>query len=108
MQLEAFKALAADAQAQVEVLAIDPMIYLLRCTGGAAEGLLERRRGGNWQFPSLAACRRFLQEAGIRSAVLVHESAYGEMIGSADDGSPHAAAATQLRVPLVIPAPETR
>lgn len=98
MKLEAFKQLAAQSDATVEVLAIDPVIYLIRCTTPSTSVLLTKGRDRNWSFKSLAACQRLLQSAELYQAVLVQESAYAEMIGSDAE-----AAQSQMRMPLVIP-----
>lgn len=102
MKLEAFKRLAATDGAEVEILAIDPMIYLIRCSTSDTSVLLTKGRKQNWVFKSLAACQRLLQTAGIRSAVLIQESAYSEMVGS--DAR---AAQSQMRMPLTIPVEES-
>ncbi|MFK7913097.1 MAG: DUF6482 family protein [Pseudomonadales bacterium] len=98
MKLEAFKELAAQPGAVVEVLAIDPIIYLIRCTTPDRSVLLSKGRDKNWSLKSLAACQRLLQSAGLFEAVLVQESAYSEMVGSDAE-----AAQSQMRMPLTIP-----
>ena len=98
MKLEPFKQLAAQPGAVVEVLAIDPVIYLIRCTTPDTSVLLTKGRDRNWVLQSLAACQRLLQSAGLFEAVLVQESAYSEMVGS--DAS---AAQSAMRMPLKIP-----
>ena len=98
MKLEPFKQLAAEPGAVVEVLAIDPIIYLIRCTTPNASVLLSKAGDRNWEFKSLAACQRLLQSAGLFEAVLVQESAYSEMIGSDAE-----AAQSHMRIPMVIP-----
>ncbi len=98
VKLDAFKALAAQPGSEVEVLAVDPVIYLLRCSAGGESAILTRSGKRNWVFKSLAACQRLLQNAGIRQAVLVQESAYSEMVGTEAN-----AGQSQMRMPLHIP-----
>ena len=98
MKLEDFKHLAAQPEATVEVLAVDPIIYLIRCTTPERSVLLSKGKNNNWSLQSLAACQRLLQSAGLFDAVLVQESAYSEMVGSNAK-----AAQSQMRIPLTIP-----
>lgn len=85
----------------MEVLAIDPIIYLIRCTTPERSVLLSKGNNKNWSLQSLAACQRLLQSAGLFDAVLVQESSYSEMVGSDAE-----AAQSQMRMPLIIPREE--
>ncbi|MEM1229739.1 MAG: DUF6482 family protein [Pseudomonadota bacterium] len=104
MKLDAFKALAARPGSEVEILAVDPIIYLLRCSDANGDSQMLTRRGKrNWVFKSLGACQRLLQTAGIEKAVLVQESAYSEIVGMESS-----AGASQMRMPLHIPPADER
>ncbi|MEM1432678.1 MAG: DUF6482 family protein [Pseudomonadota bacterium] len=101
MDLKTFRRHVAADEAEVEILAIDPVIYLLRVnTGqGAAtrSSILKNPKGQNWVFRSLTAAKTQLIEWQVRSALLVQQSAYGEMVGS-----PGAQPDSELRLPLLL------
>lgn len=101
MNLKTFRRHVAEDNAEVEILAVDPVIYLLRIntgTGAAARSeLLKNPKGQNWVFRSLTAAKTQLIEWQVRSALLVQQSAYGEMVGS-----PGAQADSELRLPVLL------
>ena len=104
MNLATFKARLRQPDTQVEVLAIDAMIYLVRIRyadgGRDREVMLRNPKGENWVFRSLTAVRQKLGDWQVREATLVQQSAYGEMVGSPGDQRD-----SELRLPLYLPAP---
>ncbi|MCR9259945.1 MAG: DUF6482 family protein [Pseudomonadaceae bacterium] len=73
-------------QALLEVHAVDPMIYLVFAALGDKLLPVTGKRGKRLSFPSRFAALHALREAGIASVTFVHRSAYGEMVGLADQG----------------------
>jgi len=82
-------ALAGGSQYAAVVLAADPMVYLLqvlaqdRATEEATEQpvTLTNARGENLVYRSRYAADQACARAGFTEVTLVHESAYGEMVG---------------------------
>ncbi len=72
--------------ALLEVHAVDPMIYLVFASSGDKLLPVTGKRGKRLSFPSRFAALHALREAGVASVTFVHRSAYGEMIGLADQG----------------------
>jgi len=70
----------------LEVHAVDPMIYLVFAASGESLLPVSGRLGKRLSFPSRSAALHALREAGITSVTFVHRSAYGEMVGLADQG----------------------
>ncbi|MEM6710560.1 MAG: DUF6482 family protein [Pseudomonadota bacterium] len=102
MNVKALKQALADPSTEVEVLAVDPVIYLLRVVtiedGVRREAILKNPKGENWVFRSLSAARVRLAEWRVRQAFLIQQSAYGEMVGT-EGGLQE----SELRLPLTIP-----
>jgi hypothetical protein len=70
--------ISSGGHVEVEVHAVDPMIYVAYLVSG------KRRQpvtGRGRQFPSRYAAMRALAKTGLAEAVFVHRSPYGEMIG---------------------------
>lgn len=103
MNLKRLRQLMTDSNlpVQVEILAVEPVIYLIRIvTGGDAEqqsALLKNPKGQNWVFRSLTEAKVKLAELGVRRATLIQQSAYGEMVGSTGS-QPDA----ELRLPITL------
>lgn len=108
MNLKRFRQLlsAGDQPVNVEILAVEPVIYLIRISTGvenyggeaaAQSTLLKNPKGANWVFRSLTEAKAKLADLGVRRATLVQQSAYGEMVGSA--GSQ---ADAELRLPITL------
>jgi hypothetical protein len=70
--------------ALLEVHAVDPMIYLVFATSGESLLPVIGKGGKRLSFPSRFAALHSLREAGITTVTCVHRSAYGEMVGLAD------------------------
>ena len=73
-------------RASLEVHAVDPMIYLVFAAEGASLVPVTGKRGKRLSFTSRFAALHALREAGVASVTFVHRSAYGEMVGLADQG----------------------
>ncbi len=72
--------------ALLEVHAVDPMIYLVFAACGTNLLPVTGKGGKRLRFPSRFAALHKLREAGVTSVTFVHRSAYGEMVGLADQG----------------------
>lgn len=87
MTLKELKAaVAAGTKHKAMVFAADPMVYLLqilRRDSGEAELplTLQNSRGENLVYRSRYAADQAFARAGITEVTLVHESAFGEMVG---------------------------
>lgn len=81
----------------LEVHAIDPMLYVAYRLEGDKRTPLRRRNGQVLQFRSRYAAQRALRAAGVAVAAFVHRSAYGEMIGMETIGQE-----TELREIMVL------
>lgn len=80
------RAIAEGASVEAMVLAADPMVYLLQVSRSdqAASDLpvtLQDRQGRNLVYTSRYAADQAFAQAGVTRVTLVHESAYGEMVG---------------------------
>ncbi len=73
--------LTAGANVDLEVHALDPMLYVAYRLEGDARTPLRQPDGAVLQFRSRYAAQRALREAGAATATFIHRSAYGEMIG---------------------------
>jgi hypothetical protein len=93
--------IASGDSPEVEIHAIDLMIYLVYSVTGERKTPLHDARGQTQKFPSRYAAQRALQDAGVATATFVHRSAYGEMIGT--EGS---IADTELRETIELAEPE--
>ncbi len=83
-------AVSAGEKVTAQVLAADPMVYLLQVlisdghTAGAQRSsqlTLQNARGENLVYRSRYAADQAFARAGLSSVTLVHESAFGEMVG---------------------------
>jgi len=78
-------ALAGGAQLEAMVLAVDPMVYLLQVQRLAdTAGLpatLEDSHGKQLVYRSRYAADQAFARAGVDRVTLIHNSAYGEMVG---------------------------
>ena len=79
-------ALAEGANIEAMVLAADPATYLLQVTrsDSGASNLpitLQNGVGRNLVYKSRYAADQAFAQAGVTRVTLVHESAYGEMVG---------------------------
>ena len=74
------------AEAQLEVHAVDPMIYLVFAVCGDMLLPVIGKGRKRLSFPSRFAALHRLREAGVTTVTFVHRSAYGEMVGLADEG----------------------
>ena len=103
MNLKTFRQVREHPSTEIEVLAIEPVIYLLRIStaaGGATQSsILKNPKGENWVFRSLSAARAKLAEWKVTEAVLVQQSAYSEMVGTPGDQQD-----SELRMPIRIAA----
>ena len=82
MTLKQLNALVASgASPQVEVHAIDPMVYLVFRVTGERREPVDSPGGAGRPFRSRYAATQALAEAGIERITFIHRSAYGEMIG---------------------------
>ncbi|XOV83987.1 MAG: DUF6482 family protein [bacterium] len=72
--------------AQLEIHAVDPMIYLVFATCADLLIPVVDQQGERMRFPSRGATLQRLREAGVSEVTFVHRSAYGEMVGLAEDG----------------------
>lgn len=86
-----------DTLPEPEILSIEGALYIVRI----GDEMLTTRPGGEpLRFRSAWAAGRALGEAGLRRGWLVHESAYDEMLGRADEGQPPPAPLrTSMRFP---------
>jgi len=81
--------IAAGENVTAQVLAADPMVYILRVvpeksTADASNSLpltLQNARGENLVYRSRYAADQAFARAGVSSVTLLHESAFGEMVG---------------------------
>jgi hypothetical protein len=73
--------LTAGAHVDLEVHALDPMLYVAYRLEGGNRTPLRAADGTVLQFRSRYAAQRSLREAGAAVATFIHRSAYGEMIG---------------------------
>lgn len=67
--------------AQVEILANEGIIYLVRVIFGDQTQLLKDDAGKNQIFKSATAAGAFLAGLGFEKASVVHQCAYDEVIG---------------------------
>jgi len=80
------KAIAGGAELTAIVYAADPMVYLLQVSraddsAGSLPLTLQNAQGENLVYRSRHAANQALARAGAKEVMLVHESAYGEMVG---------------------------
>ena len=73
--------ISGGGHVEVEVHAIDPMIYVAYLVSGERRHPLTERGRRARRFPSRYAAMRALAQTGLPEAVFVHRSPYGEMIG---------------------------
>lgn len=82
-ELEA--ALAEGDEYKATVLAADAVVYLLQVHAPVEVGnstiTLTNSRGENLVFRSRSAADQAFARVGFKEVTLVHESAYGEMVG---------------------------
>lgn len=71
----------SGASPEVEVHAVDPMIYIIYLLVADGRQPVEDGGGRTHLFRSRYAAQQALQEAGFERATFVHRSVYGEMIG---------------------------
>ncbi len=89
MKLSAINPLVRAGQPpQLEVHAIDPMIYLVFRRSGDDLVPVTDERGKTLRFPSRHRALCTLAETGLAQTEFVHRSAYTEMIGIAQDNWP--------------------
>ena len=89
-QLE--RLVAGKGIAEIEVHAVDPVIYLVFHRFGERLTPVQSRRGTTARYTSRYAALKALAALGLDEVTFVHRSAYGEMIGAEGDAS-----ATELR-----------
>jgi hypothetical protein len=77
--------ISSGGHVEVEVHAIDPMIYVAYLVSQGQRRPITERGNRARKFPSRYAATRALSQTGLSEAVFVHRSPYGEMIGL--DGS---------------------
>lgn len=79
------KAVAAGSELEALVFAADPMVYLLqvRMPGGDEQlpTTVTNSKGVNLVYRSRYAADQACARAGFSEVTLIHESAYGEMVG---------------------------
>jgi hypothetical protein len=73
--------ISSGGHVEVEVHAVDPMIYVAYLVSGKRRQPVTGRGRRARQFPSRYAAMRALAKTGLAEAVFVHRSPYGEMIG---------------------------
>lgn len=83
-------AIASGKNIKAQVLAADPLVYLLQVVlpdvdgRSATKGLpltLQNSRGENLVYRSRYAADQAFARTGVSEVTLVHESAFGEMVG---------------------------
>ena len=78
-------ALAGGGEFKAVVLAADPMVYLLQVMrlgeGSELPLTVTNSKGKNLVYRSRYAADQACARAGFTEVTLVHESAYGEMVG---------------------------
>lgn len=83
-------ALAGGAEIDAMVFAVDPVVYLLQIQcEGETSGLpvtLQNEKGTRLVYRSRYAADQAFALAGVKQVTLVHNSAYGEMVGLSGDG----------------------
>ncbi|MEM7220432.1 MAG: DUF6482 family protein [Pseudomonadota bacterium] len=83
----------------LELLGVDPIVYVIYAIDGAAREPLVDKRGKSLQFRSRGAALDALRKCGVTAVDFVHRSSYGEMVGLDD-----ANGSNELRERLIIPA----
>lgn len=82
---EVTAALRAGEQYKATVLAADAVVYLLQVQAPVEVGVstltVTNSRGENLVYRSRSAADQAFARAGFNEVTLVHESAYGEMVG---------------------------
>jgi hypothetical protein len=84
--------IAGRGFAEIEVHAVDPVIYLIFQRFGERLTPVTARSGETARYTSRYAALKAMAAIGLDEVIFVHRSAYGEMIGSEGD-----AEATELR-----------
>ena len=84
--------ITAGTPVELEVHAVDPMIYVAYLVDGPARTPISDTSGKSIPFRSRYAVSNALREAGAREATFIHRSAYGEMVGMDTETAP-----TELR-----------
>ncbi|WP_338294787.1 DUF6482 family protein [Planctobacterium marinum] len=79
---------------RLRILSFEMNIYLVEIHQGEFSGLLRAQDGRPQRFNSVAQIKELFSESDVRSAELVHESPYDEMIGNPPR------AANQMVLPL--------
>lgn len=89
--------LTSGAHVNLEVHALDPMLYVAYLREGEKRTPLREAGGDVLHFRSRYAAQRALRDAGAAAATFIHRSAYGEMIGMDTAGQE-----TELREIMVL------
>lgn len=75
------RAAATGMPPEVEIHALDPMLYVVFLADADGRHPLQDAVGKVKQFPSRYAATACLQRTGLARATFVHRTAYDEMIG---------------------------
>lgn len=84
---------AAGRIEHTEIRSLEGQTYIVRVLLDGKHWLLSDDNSETIRFPSLPSANELLDEAGILTRELVHDSAYDEMVGL-DNGNAH-----PLRIP---------